>query len=76
MDPNAASDLAFLEGYFDEMKLWPSSYTLTAAMWPTLSRRVKDSLEADLTEAGYDWTTVKAVEYEDGKLISVTVRIP
>ena len=76
MEPEAiADDYAKLEPYFAELKSWPSSYTLTAAMWHTFSQRVRDALEADLADAGYKPEQVYAVEYEDGELIRVTIPI-
>lgn len=75
MEHEAISDLANLKPYFAELKSWPSSYTLTAAMWPMFSQRVRDALEADLVDVGYKPENVYAVEYEDGELIRVTIPI-
>lgn len=75
MEPEAIEDLATLEPYFAELKSWPSSYTITAAMWPVVSQRVRDALEADLADAGYKLEEVRATEYEDGKLATVTVLV-
>ena len=76
MEPEAIEDLSTLEPYFAELKSWPSTFGITAAMWSVLSQRVKEALESDLAAAGYDPKDVRAVEYEDGRLVTVSVIVP
>ena len=75
MEPETIGDLQNLEPYFAELEMWSSRFTITAAMWPVLSQRARDALEADLKDVGYKLENVYAAEYEDGELIRVTIPI-
>lgn len=76
MNQEVMSDLAELEPYFTEqLEAYPSEFTITAAMWPMLSQCLKDALEADLVEAGYELKKVRSASYYEGKIYALDVVI-